>query len=100
MLSACETALGRAESGEGMIGLRRAFTIAGARSVVSSLWSVDDDATRELMVAFYRRMWEDGLGVGDALRAAQLERLHAARAAGGDGGAVAWGAFVRSGKWR
>lgn len=100
VLSACETALGRAESGEGMIGLRRAFTIAGARSVVSSLWSVDDDATRELMVAFYRRMWEDGLGVGDALRAAQLERLHADRAAGGDGGAVAWGAFVLSGKWR
>ncbi len=74
-LSGCETALGREREGEGLIGLTRAFQFAGARSVVSSLWRVDDRATALLMEAFYGHL-EAGLPVAEALRRAQLDLLH------------------------
>lgn len=56
VLSACETALGQYRNGEGIIGLTRAFTCAGVRNVVASLWSVDDASTKSLMVLFYREI--------------------------------------------
>ncbi len=96
VLSACETGLGLAESGEGMIGLRRAFRMAGARTVVSSLWSVPDEATRELMNAFYRNLWEEGLEPAEALRGAQLELLEHNRTLRGHDDPFTWGAFVLS----
>lgn len=74
VLSGCETALGRELSGEGLIGLTRAFQYAGARSVVASLWSVADQVTAELMVRFHRHL-AAGLPKDEALRAAQIELI-------------------------
>jgi CHAT domain-containing protein len=71
VLSACRTALGKDVRGEGMIGLTRGFMYAGASSVVSSLWKVDDEATSELMRRFYDNMLRRGMTPAAALRAAQ-----------------------------
>jgi tetratricopeptide (TPR) repeat protein len=73
VLSACETGLGTIASGEGLLGLQRGFHVAGARTVVSSLWSVSDPATSVLMEQFYKNLWgEKPLGRLEALRQAQL----------------------------
>jgi CHAT domain-containing protein len=74
VLSACETAVGEIESGDGVYGLRRSITMAGAETQVISLWSVDDAATCELMEAYYDKLLAGG-GRGEALRQAQLEML-------------------------
>ena len=76
-LSACETGLGQSTGGEGMIGLQRAFQVAGARACVSSLWSVDDAATQCMMNEFYKRLWDKDHPMGklEALRQAQLEMI-------------------------
>ncbi|HEX7182638.1 MAG TPA: CHAT domain-containing protein, partial [Thermoanaerobaculia bacterium] len=74
VLSACESALGRELSGEGMIGLTRAFQYAGARSVVASLWSITDQVTAELMARFHHH-YAAGLPKDEALRAAQIELI-------------------------
>lgn len=70
-LSACQSALGELVTGEGMVGLARAFFYAGSDSVVASLWSVADDATADLMAEFYRGLAE-GLPKAEALRRARL----------------------------
>ncbi len=100
VLSACETGLGRAQSGEGLIGLRRAFQTAGARTVISSLWSVKDESTAELMRDFYKNLWLRGMGRHEALRAAQLAMLRRNRMEHGASLPSTWGAFVLSGEWR
>jgi CHAT domain-containing protein/Tfp pilus assembly protein PilF len=71
VLSACDTALGKDIEGEGLVGLAHAFMSAGSKSVVASLWKVDDRATAALMAEFYRAMLRDGLPPAAALRTAK-----------------------------
>ena len=74
-LSACETGLGDVAAGEGVFGLQRALHQAGARSVIASLWKVDDNATQALMVEFYKNLWEKKLSKVESLRQAQLAMI-------------------------
>ncbi|MDP9310611.1 MAG: CHAT domain-containing protein, partial [Chloroflexota bacterium] len=91
VLSACETGLGEIHSGEGVFGLGRAFMLAGAKTLVMSLWKVPDRATQELMVDFYERLL-GGVGRFEALLQAQLElrKRHPHPRY--------WGAFICQGK--
>jgi CHAT domain-containing protein/Tfp pilus assembly protein PilF len=73
VLSACETGLGKIENGEGVFGLQRSFMQAGARNVLISLWKVDDQATRDLMIKFYKHL-AFGDSMHDSLRKAQSEQ--------------------------
>jgi CHAT domain-containing protein len=72
VLSACETGLGVQAAGEGMVGLQRGFQVAGARTLISTLWSVDDAATAALMDEFYNNLWVRRLSKLEALRQAQI----------------------------
>jgi CHAT domain-containing protein len=111
VLSACDTGLGAVAGGEGVLGLQRAFQVAGTRSVVTSLWGVDDQATRALMERFYENLWKKKMDKLGALREAQLWMLSGRLS--GDGARSEspsaeeirvkpyyWAAFVLSGDWR
>ncbi|MEM7367893.1 MAG: CHAT domain-containing tetratricopeptide repeat protein [Bacteroidota bacterium] len=74
VLSACETGLGQIKKGEGIISLGRAFTYAGAKSIISTLWSVSDQSTSEIMMSFYAYL-DQGMSKDAALRQAKLDYL-------------------------
>ena len=78
VLSACETALGRLESGEGMIGLTRGFLYAGSNNVLVSLWKADDVATRNLMLDLYQGIVAGG-SFNRSLQAAKLNAINSSR---------------------
>jgi CHAT domain-containing protein len=71
VMSGCETGIGEVQGGEGVLGLRRAFALAGAETAVMSLWKVSDESTRALMVRYYDGLLA-GRGRAEALRDAQL----------------------------
>jgi CHAT domain-containing protein len=97
VLSACETGVGEIAAGEGVYGLRRAFQMAGARTVVSALWPVGDQATAEMMGSLYERQDET---LPDAMRRIQLEKLDRLRNSGEIDHPFTWGAFIALGDWR
>jgi CHAT domain-containing protein/Tfp pilus assembly protein PilF len=97
VLSACETGVGDVSNGEGVYGLRRALVLAGAESQVLTLWRVQDERTRDLMVGFYRRL-QSGEGRTEALRNAQLAMLRGKRALGRH--PFFWAGFIQSGGWQ
>ena len=74
VLSACETGLGELQKGEGIISLARAFTYAGAKSTINSLWSVNDASTKTLMEEFYKNI-KAGKTKDQALHEAKLSYL-------------------------
>jgi CHAT domain-containing protein len=74
VLSACQTGMGKEVSGEGVIGMTRAFLYAGAASVLVSLWRVDDESTADLMVSFYRHLERTG-DKSEALRLGKLDLI-------------------------
>ncbi|MDX2000044.1 MAG: CHAT domain-containing tetratricopeptide repeat protein [Thermoanaerobaculia bacterium] len=96
VLSACDTALGKNVRGEGLLGLTRGFLYAGAGSVLSTLWQVQDEATTRLMERFYHALFDQGLPPADALRFAQLEMLRLEERKF----PYYWAAFVLQGEWR
>jgi CHAT domain-containing protein/tetratricopeptide (TPR) repeat protein len=87
-LSACETGVGEVQNGEGVYGLQRALLIAGARNLILSLWRVDDEATRDFMVTFYRQWLVVRLPMAEAFWTAQKEMRKARPQP------YFWGAFV------
>jgi CHAT domain-containing protein/tetratricopeptide (TPR) repeat protein len=100
VLSACDTGLGEIRAGEGVFGLRRAFQIAGARTVIMSLWSVDDEATRLWMRALYEGRLKKHLSTADAMQQASLGVLRARRARGETTHPFYWAGFVAAGDWQ
>ena len=116
VLSACETGLGSTAGatagGEGLLGLQRAFQMAGARTVMAGLWQVPDRETMLLMQRFYRNVWDKKLPKAQALREAQIWLLRDGKPPRGldipDEKANPskrllpkyWAAFVLSGDWR
>lgn len=114
-LSACQTGIGSTVSGEGLLSLQRAFQVAGANSVLASLWRVDDAQTARLMGSFYDNLWRKKLSRAEALRRAQAEMLNDKVLSGKQRGMefstprqgkiqrlspFYWAAFVLSGDWR
>jgi CHAT domain-containing protein len=112
VLSACETGLGSTVGGEGLLGLQRAFQMAGAQTVMAGLWRVPDRDTMLLMQRFYQNVWEKKLPKAQALREAQIWLLRDGKPPRGldipDEKANPskrllpkyWAAFVISGDWR
>ena len=98
VLSACDTARGRSQVGEGLMGLRRAFSAAGVPVTVMSLWPIPDTETAALMADFYRAAKRKRPAV--ALREAQLTALARNRALHGEARASEWAAFIAAGDWQ
>ena len=99
VLSTCGSGLGKVTDGEGVIGLRRAFQVAGAGTLVMSLWNVRDVETREFMLGLYAARLA-GSSTADAMRSAALEVLAFKRKTGRATHPHDWGAFVAAGAWR
>jgi CHAT domain-containing protein len=95
VLSACQTALGKDVRGEGLVGLTHSFISAGSKSVVASLWKVDDRATAALMGEFYKALLQDGMTTGAALRAAKLKLMQDKRWSA----PYYWAGFVLQGEY-
>ena len=100
VLAACATAAGATRHYEGLFGLSRAFRLAGARTVIMSLWPVDDAATAQWTQALYAARLSRGLDTAAAMQAAQRDVLTARRQNGESVHPYFWAAFVAAGDWR
>jgi CHAT domain-containing protein len=98
VLSGCETGVGVVRAGEGVFGLRRAFEIAGVRTLVLSLWPVTDRAARAWTTRFYESRLIDGLDAAAAAREASRGVLQARRDAGESTDPIYWAAFIAAGR--
>ncbi len=100
VLSGCDTGAGEVTTGEGVFGLRRAFQVSGVRTVIMSLWSVDDESARLWMRGLYERRFRDGSDVPTAVRDASLRLLRDRRAKGRSTHPFYWAGFIAAGDWR
>ena len=99
VLSACDTGLARC-GGEGVFGLRRAFQLAGARTVIMSLWPVEDEATRQSMTSLYRHRFSERKSTIASVNDANLELLQRRRARGESTHPFYWAGFIAAGAWQ
>lgn len=99
VLSGCETGLGSVQRTEGVVGLRRAFRIAGARTLILSLWPVEDQAARTWMRELYEARWNRGMKTAEAVREASLRVLRERRAQARSTHPWTWASFVAAGDW-
>ncbi len=97
VLSACETGLGSVRQGEGVYGLRRAFQMAGAKTVVSSLWQVPDMESMKFMKSLYSM---NSQTYPELMQKVTLKRITEARQRGRPTHPFTWGAFVVTGEWK
>jgi CHAT domain-containing protein/tetratricopeptide (TPR) repeat protein len=95
VLSACDTGVGEVKNGEGVQGLRRALVLAGSESQVMSLWPVSDEATKDLMIPYYKALLQ-GEGRSEGLRQVQLRMLRGREDLRHP---FYWAAFIQSGEW-
>lgn len=100
ILSACDTGRGVTIGGEGILGLRRAFRVAGAGSVLMSLWSVPDATMRRWSLEFYRARYGQGADVPHAVRAADRAMLALRRTLGPSTHPMLWAGLIAAGAWR
>jgi CHAT domain-containing protein/tetratricopeptide (TPR) repeat protein len=99
VLSGCQTGLGRMQRSEGVVGLRRAFRIAGVRTMILSLWPVEDQAARVWMRHLYEARWKRNLGTDESIREASLTVLRERRAQARSTDPWSWASFVAAGDW-
>ncbi|WP_162180008.1 CHAT domain-containing tetratricopeptide repeat protein [Bryobacter aggregatus] len=100
VLSGCDTGVGELRAGEGILGLRRAFQQAGARTIITSLWPVDDEETRRWMTLLYRQRFQNQESTVDSLRTTNRLMIRSLRSAGKSTHPYHWAAFVAIGDWR
>ena len=111
VLSACQTGLGEVAGGEGLLGIQRAFQVAGVDSTISTLWSISDPATRAIMERFYENFLDKEMTKLDALREAKLWAIRNATEVPRGSLEVRpepsdrlspkyWAPFILSGDWR
>lgn len=95
VLSACNTGVGEVKAGEGVVGLRRAFALAGAKNLMMSLWPVGDAITADEMKLFYRNLQK--MAPAEALRQAQLDTIRELKARDGHASPQLWAPFILQG---
>jgi len=100
VLSACDTGAGQVKTGEGIFGLRRAFKVAGVRTLIVSQWPVEDQAGRDWMSVLYRKRFVEGLSTAESMRATSIEMLRRRRAKKLTTHPTYWAGFVATGDWR
>jgi CHAT domain-containing protein len=100
VLSACDTGVGEMQAGEGVFGLRRAFAIAGAGTVIMSLWSIEDASARAWMQALYESRLLERRDTAESVQQASLRILRVRRSKAESTHPFYWGGFVAAGDWR
>ncbi len=99
VLSGCDTGTGEVRTGEGVLGLRRAFEVSGVRTLIMSLWEVEDEATRRWMTHLYAARFR-GMTTAEAVRESTIQTLATRRGSGSSTHPFFWGAFTATGDWR